>query len=82
MNQVVLIKGLTIASVENKNIKFTIGNAEIVGYNQFAVEIPAEREGKTFDVVGSISIYNENIQFQPITITESAGPRSWFYQRL
>lgn len=74
MNQVVLIKGLTIASVENKNIKFTIGNAEIVGYNQFAVEIPAEREGKTFDVVGSISIYNENIQFQPITITESVGP--------
>ena len=74
MNQVVLIKGLTIASVENKNIKFTIGNAEIVGYNQFGVEIPAEREGKTFDVVGSISIYNENIQFQPITITESAGP--------
>jgi len=74
MNQVVLIKGLTIASVENKNIKFTIGNAAIAGYNQFAVEIPAEREGKTFDVVGSISIYNENIQFQPITITESAGP--------
>ena len=74
MNQVVLIKGLTIASVENKNIKFTIGNAEIAGYNQFAIEIPAEREGKTFDVVGSISIYNENIQFQPITITESAGP--------
>ena len=74
MNQVVLIKGLTIASVENKNIKFTIGNAAIAGYNQFGVEIPAEREGKTFDVVGSISIYNENIQFQPITITESAGP--------
>ena len=74
MNQVVLIKGLTIASVENKNIKFTIGNAEIAGYNQFGVEIPAEREGKTFDVVGSISIHNENIQFQPITITESAGP--------
>jgi|GEM_PF-2088069 len=74
MNQVVLIKGLTIASVENKNIKFTIGNAAIAGYNQFAVEIPAEREGKTFDVVGSISIHNENIQFQPITITESAGP--------
>ncbi len=74
MNQVVLIKGLTIASVENKNIKFTIGNAAIAGYNQFAIEIPAEREGKTFDVVGSISIYNENIQFQPITITESAGP--------
>ena len=75
MNQVVLIKGLTIASVDDKNnIKFTIGNAAIAGYNQFAVEIPAEREGKTFDVVGSISIYNENIQFQPITITESAGP--------
>ena len=74
MNQVVLIKGLTIASVENKNIKFTIGNAAIAGYNQFGVEIPAEREGKTFDVVGSISIHNENIQFQPITITESAGP--------
>ena len=74
MNQVVLIKGLTIASVENKNIKFTIGNAAIAGYNQFGIEIPAEREGKTFDVVGSISVFNENIQFQPITITESAGP--------
>lgn len=75
MNQVVLIKGLTIASVDDKNnIKFTIGNAAIAGYNQFAVEIPAEREGKTFDVVGSISVFKENIQFQPITITESAGP--------
>ena len=74
VNKVVLIKGLTIAGVNGKNINFTIGDAVVPGYNQFGIELPAETEGKTFDVVGAISIYNTNIQFQPMTITESAGP--------
>ena len=75
MNQVVELKGLTIASVSGNNINFTIGNAAVPGYNQFGIELPAETEGKTFDVVGAISVYNQNVQFQPITITEGQEPQ-------
>ena len=74
MNQVVLIKGLSIEDVDTKgNIKFTIGDAVVPGYNQFGIKL--EFEGNTFDVVGAISVYNENVQFQPITITEVQEPQ-------
>ena len=75
MNQVVLIKGLTIANVDGSNIKFTIGNSAIVGYNKFGIELPAEYADKTFDVVGAISVYDKTVQFQPITITEVQEPQ-------
>ena len=74
VNQVVEIKGLTIYYVDGKNIKFTIGDALVNGWNQFGIELPEVTEGKTFDVVGAISIYGENIQFQPFTITEVVAP--------
>ena len=75
VNKVMEIKGLSIESVDDKgNINFTIGNAAVVGYNQFGIELPADYEGKTFDVVGAVGRYNDNIQFQPITITEVVAP--------
>jgi hypothetical protein len=70
VNKVVEIKGLTIYNVDGKNIKFTIGDDLVNGWNQFGIELPEVTEGKTFDVVGAISIYGENVQFQPFTITE------------
>ena len=70
VNKVVEIKGLTIYNVDGKNIKFTIGDDLVNGWNQFGIELPEVTEGKTFDVVGAISRYNDNIQFQPFTITE------------
>ena len=74
MNQVVLIKGLSIEDVDTRgNIKFTIGDAVVPGYNQFGIKL--EFEGNTFDVVGAISVFNENVQFQPITITEAQEPQ-------
>lgn len=74
VNKVMEIKGLSIDNVDGQNIKFTIGNAAVVGYNQFGIELPADYEGKTFDVVGAVGRYNDNIQFQPITITEVVEP--------
>jgi hypothetical protein len=74
VNKVVIIKGLTISEINEKNITFAIGEATIAGYNQFGIELPEVTEGKTFDVVGAIGRYNDNIQFQPITITEAAAP--------
>ena len=59
MNQVVLI--------------ITIGGAVVPGYNQFGIDL--EFEGNTFDVVGAISVFNGNVQFQPITITEAQEPQ-------
>ena len=70
VNKVVIIKGLTISEINEKNITFAIGEATIAGYNQFGIELPEVTEGKTFDVVGAIGRYNDNIQFQPIKITE------------
>ena len=77
VNKVVEIKGLTIYNVDGKNIKFTIGDDLVNGWNQFGIELPEVTEGKTFDVVGAISRYNDNIQFQPITITEAEGPQEF-----
>ena len=74
VNKVVEIKGLTIYNVDGKNIKFTIGDDLVNGWNQFGIELPEVTEGKTFDVVGAISRYNDNIQFQPFTITEVVPP--------
>lgn len=72
MNKVVTLKGVTYTVPDEKN-NFTIAKGEenVAGYNQFAIEIAAPAEGKTYDIVGVISVYNDNIQFQPITITRT-----------
>lgn len=74
VNQVITIKGLTISAVSGKNITFALGDATIAGYNQFGLTLPEDYEGKTFDVVGAIGRYNDNIQFQPITLQENEKP--------
>ena len=70
VNKVVEMKGLTIKSVNEKNIEFALGDDAVAGYNQFQTPLPEETEGKTFNVVGAIGRYNDNIQFWPISFTE------------
>ena len=73
MNQVVVLKGVTYTAPEgtSKNFKISKGDVEVNGYNQFGLTIAAPTEGKTYDITGVISVYNDNVQFQPISIAET-----------
>ncbi|WP_288318871.1 DUF5123 domain-containing protein [Xylanibacter caecicola] len=70
INKVVTLKGVTYTTPDAKR-NFTIakGEATVAGYNQFYLEMETPVEGKTYDMVGAIGRFNDNIQFQPITIT-------------
>lgn len=73
MNQVVVLKGVTYTAPEgtSKNFKISKGDVEVNGYNQFGLTIAAPTESKTYDITGVISVYNDNVQFQPISIAET-----------
>lgn len=72
VNKVVTLKGITTYTVDGKNMTIKVGETEIAGYNQFGLTIDAAEEGKTYKMVGAISRFNDNIQFQPISIEEQA----------
>ena len=73
MNKVVVLKGVTYTTPDEKNFTIAQGEVSVAGYNQFGLTIDAPVEGKTYDILGAISVYNENAQFQPISITESVA---------
>ena len=73
MNKVVVLKGVTYTAPEGKDFTIAQGEISVAGYNQFGLTIDAPVEGKTYDIVGAISVFKENVQFQPITITESVA---------
>lgn len=66
MNKVVVLKGVTYGDINKRNFKI---NSNIAGYNQFNITIPEPEDGAKYDIEGVISVYNDNVQFQPITIT-------------
>ncbi len=68
INEVVTLKGITSYTIEGKNITLKIGETEIAAYNQFGLTIADPVEGKTYEVIGAISRYDDKIQFQPIEI--------------
>ena len=77
-NTYAILKGVTItlpaasgvAKRATSTTDFTIGNA-LAGYNKFKVDVPDAPEGKTYDVTGIVSIFNNAVQFLPITIVEA-----------
>ena len=70
INERVLVKGLTLTTGEGGE-KYLYTADGMVIYNQFNITYPAELEGKTFDVEGMVSYYNEKVQIMPIAITEA-----------
>ncbi len=68
INERVLVKGLTLTAGEDKYL-YTADGLTI--YNQFGIDYPTELEGKTFDVEGMVSYYNDKVQIMPIAITEA-----------
>jgi len=73
VNKVVVLKGVTytVPAEGKKEFTITAGDATVNGYNQFGIKIDAPVESDLYDIVGAISIYNTNIQFQPIAITRA-----------
>ena len=76
VNKVVTLKGITSYTIDGKNITIKIGETEVVGYNQFGIELADAVEGKTYQMVGAISRYNDKIQFQPISCEAEAPVES------
>ena len=68
MNKVVVLKGVTYGDIDGRNFKI---NSEIAGYNQFKITIPDPEEGVKYDIEGVISVFKDNVQFQPISITKA-----------
>ncbi|MBR1882360.1 MAG: chitobiase/beta-hexosaminidase C-terminal domain-containing protein [Muribaculaceae bacterium] len=62
-----VIRGATISGVSGMNFKI---NETVAGYKRYSsVTIPTDVEGKTFDITGIISVFN-NPQFIPTEIVE------------
>ena len=74
VNKVVTLKGVNYTIGEKNNLSITKGDAVAAGYNQFGLKIAAPEEGKTYNMIGAIGRYNDNIQFQPISIEEVVPP--------
>ena len=71
VNEVVMLHNVTYTMGSGKNLTITKGDVSVAGFNQFGIEIAEAEEGTTYDIIGAISRNNDNIQFQPITITEA-----------
>lgn len=71
MNQVVVLKGVTYTAPSGNNFTISKDAVDVKGYNQFGLTIAAPTEGKTYNITGVISVYNSDVQFQPISIAET-----------
>ena len=68
LNEVTYQKAAT-----GKNLTIILSDStEIAGYNNFGIEIADAVEGETYNILGVVSRYKENVQFQPIEITRVA----------
>jgi len=68
INERVILKGLTLLAGPDKYLYNSTDSLTI--YNQFGITLPTELEGKTYDVEGMVSYYDNKVQVMPITITE------------
>ena len=74
VNEYVIMKGLSIyaetdQTVEDYQKYYYTGADSLVLYNQFGVEFTIE-DGKTYDVIGTVTVYNEKPQLYIISVTE------------
>ncbi len=69
INERVILKGLTLTAGEDPKYLYTADGMAI--YNQFNITYPTIEEGKTYDVEGMVSYYNNAVQVMPIAVTES-----------
>ena len=74
VNEYVIMKGQTITAETDTTVnnyqKYFYNADGLVLYNQFGIEFTLE-EGKTYDVVGTVTVYNELPQLYIISVTEA-----------
>ena len=68
----VTLKGVKYTPESGKAGTIALNGSTFATYNQFGIELPAET--KYVDLVAVIGIFNDNLQVQPISFTEVAGP--------
>jgi hypothetical protein len=73
INERVILKGLTLTAGEDPKYLYTADGMAI--YNQFNITYPTIEEGKTYDVEGMVSYYNNAVQIMPIAVTETQAPQ-------
>ena len=71
INERVIVKGLTLTAGEDPKYLYTADGMAI--YNQFNITYPTIENGKTYDVEGMVSYYNNAVQIMPIAVTEVQG---------
>ena len=69
INERVIVKGLTLTAGEDPKYLYTADGMAI--FNQFNITYPTIEEGKTYDVEGMVSYYNNAVQIMPIAVTEA-----------
>ena len=69
INERVIVKGLTLTAGEDAKYLYTADGMAI--YNQFGITYPTLEEGKTYDVEGMVSYYDNAVQIMPIAVTEA-----------
>ena len=77
VNEYVIMKGLSIYAETDQTIEdyqkyYYTGADSLVLYNQFGVEFTIE-DGKTYDVIGTVTVYNEKPQLYIISVTEAVA---------
>lgn len=75
MNEYIILKGVALSELSSKDFTMTdASGASLAGYQRFDdVEYPTDLEA-TYDVVGFGSVYNDNVQFYPISFTKTVIP--------
>ena len=73
-NKVAVLKGVTYTApaADSRNFEIKKDEAAVAGYNQFGLTIDEPVADATYDILGVISRYNDNAQFQPVAITRNA----------
>ena len=75
VNEYVIMKGLTILPDAENSKNFYNAADSLLLYDQFGVQ-PTIEEGKTYDVIGAVTIYKNKVQLYIISVTEApAGLR-------
>lgn len=74
VNEVIILAVDSWEAGSGKNLTLKLGDATLAGYNQFSIELPEIEDGKSYVMVGAIGRFNDNIQFQPIQVTEFQLP--------
>ena len=82
INKVIILKGVTSYSAKGNDLTIIINDEKELseaygakGYNQFEIVIPAADPEKTYEIIGAVGKYNDQLQFWPITIQEPQEPQ-------